>query len=65
MSTSMSTPQELFVHELGDILFAEQTIANMLPKLAKEATDNELVAGFERHLQETEEQIENLSLIHI
>lgn len=63
MSTSMSTPQELFVHELGDILFAEQTIAKMLPKLAKEATDNELVAGFERHLKETEEQIENLKQV--
>ena len=38
----MSDPRELFLHELGDLLFAERTIEKALPKLANEATNAEL-----------------------
>ena len=33
----MTDPRELFLHELGDVLFAEQTLVKALPKLADEA----------------------------
>ena len=38
----VSDPQDLFVHELKDILFAERTIEKALPKLAREAKDSQL-----------------------
>ena len=35
----MTDPRELFLHELGDVLYVEQTLVKTLPKLQKEATD--------------------------
>ena len=40
--TQMNNPKELFLHELGDVLYAEQTLVKTLPKLQEEATDGEL-----------------------
>jgi ferritin-like metal-binding protein YciE len=60
MPESMETTRELFVHELGDILFAEQTIVKMLPKLKSEATDRALSKGFEKHLAESQKHVENV-----
>jgi ferritin-like metal-binding protein YciE len=56
----MSEPRELLLHELGDLLFAEQTLVKALPKLAEEASDEELRAGFESHLEETRQHVRNL-----
>ena len=39
LSTQMSDPRELFLHELGDVLYAEQTLVKALPKLKEEASD--------------------------
>lgn len=60
---TMSEPRELFLHELGDMLYAEKTIEKALPKLQKEATDSELARGFEHHLDETKGHIENLERV--
>ena len=35
-------PRELFLHELGDVLYAENALVKALPKLAQEASDEEL-----------------------
>ena len=51
----MNDPRELFLHELGDILYAERTLGKALPKLAQEATD-----AFEKHLSETEQHVTNI-----
>jgi ferritin-like metal-binding protein YciE len=59
----MTEPRELFLHELGDLLFAEQTLVKALPTLAAEASDEELKAGFESHLQETRQHVENLKAV--
>jgi ferritin-like metal-binding protein YciE len=59
----VSDPQDLFVHELRDILFAERTIEKALPKLAREATDTQLKADIEHHLEETRQQIGNLEQV--
>ena len=57
---SMSTPRELFVHELGDLLYAEKKLVKTLPKLASEASDEELRAGFESHLDQTKGHVDRL-----
>jgi ferritin-like metal-binding protein YciE len=59
----MNNPRELFLHELGDMLFAEKAIAKTLPKLREEATDDELRESLERHLGETRQQIANLEAV--
>ena len=63
MAQKMADPRELFIEELGDLLYAERAIEKTLPKLAKEATDPELREGFEHHLDETREQIANLEQV--
>jgi ferritin-like metal-binding protein YciE len=56
----MDKPRDLFMHELGDILYAERTLVKTLPMLAEEATDSQLVAALEKHLAETEGHVENV-----
>jgi ferritin-like metal-binding protein YciE len=60
MPTKMDDPRELFLHELSDLLYAENTLVKSLPKLAKEASDRELQKGFEAHLEETRKHVDNL-----
>jgi ferritin-like metal-binding protein YciE len=51
---------DLFVHTLRDIYYAEKQIAKNLPTMADKASSPELKAGFETHLDETKGQIERL-----
>ena len=46
----MTSPRELFVHELKDVYYAEQAITKALPELASEASDRELTKAFQHHL---------------
>ncbi|HZN22280.1 MAG TPA: ferritin-like domain-containing protein [Gaiellaceae bacterium] len=59
----ITKPEELFVHELQDMYYAEQTLTKVLPKLASQSTDRELSKAFTSHLAETKEQIENLEQV--
>ncbi len=43
----------LFLHELGDILYAERKIVTMLGQLLDTTSDAELREGFARHLEQT------------
>lgn len=54
--TTIATLDDLFVHGLKTIYYAERQIAETLPKMISMATDPELRAGFEQHLRETEQQ---------
>jgi ferritin-like metal-binding protein YciE len=54
---------ELFHDTLKDIYFAEKKILATLPKMAKAAQSEELKAAFEKHLTETEGQIERLEQV--
>jgi hypothetical protein len=56
----MSEPRELFLHELGDVLYAERTLVNIVPTLQEEALDEELAVGFEEHLDETRQHVKNV-----
>jgi ferritin-like metal-binding protein YciE len=60
---SEKTLEDLFLDTLKDIYYAERQITKALPKMAKAAKSEELRAGFEMHLQETEGQIERLEQI--
>lgn len=57
---SLSTPQDLFVHELADAMSAERIILGMLPELAKEAKHPELKKAFQEHETETRQQVKNI-----
>ena len=57
---AMTDPRDLFLHELGDILYAERVLVRALPTLQKEATDKELAAGFKNHLAETRQHVANV-----
>lgn len=53
-SKDIKTMDDLFVHTLRDIYYAEKQIVKNLPKMIDKATDPELRKGFEKHLVETE-----------
>jgi ferritin-like metal-binding protein YciE len=54
---------DLFHDTLKDIYFAEKKILATLPKMAKAAQSEELRTAFEKHLTETEGQIERLEQV--
>lgn len=57
------TLHDLFHDTLKDIYFAEKKIMSALPKMAKAAQSEELRAAFEKHLEETEGQVERLEAV--
>lgn len=54
---------DLFVHTLQDIYYAEQQITKALPKMISKVTTPELKQGFEKHLGETRNQIKRLEQV--
>ena len=56
----IKTLDDLFVHTLRDIYYAEKQIEKALPKMVEKATDPALKAGFEKHLSETAGHIQRL-----
>ena len=59
----LSNLKDLMMHDLKDIYNAEGQLAKALPKMAKAATNPELKAAFEAHLEETKVQIERLEQV--
>ncbi|TPJ51474.1 ferritin-like domain-containing protein [Mesorhizobium sp. B2-7-1] len=55
--------ESLFMDGLKDIYYAEKKILKTLPKLAKAAESEQLSAAFEKHLAETEGQVDRLEQI--
>ncbi|MBA2537788.1 MAG: DUF892 family protein, partial [Actinobacteria bacterium] len=59
--SELTTPRDLFLHELGDILYVEEKLEQeVLPKLIEEVTDEEFKKGLEQHLTQTRSHIENV-----
>jgi ferritin-like metal-binding protein YciE len=59
--SDITTPRDLFVHELGDILYVEQQLTqDVLPKLIEEVESGEFRQGLERHLEQTRGHVTNL-----
>ncbi|MBA2742061.1 MAG: DUF892 family protein [Actinobacteria bacterium] len=60
----ISNPKELFLHELGDILYVERNLAEeTLPKLIGEVSDEEFKSGLENHLEETKQHVTNVEQV--
>jgi ferritin-like metal-binding protein YciE len=55
--------RKLYVDELKDLYSAEKQILQALPKMAKKATNPALRQGFEKHLEQTREQVARLDRI--
>jgi ferritin-like metal-binding protein YciE len=58
-----SALMKLFEDELKDIYWAEKALTKALPKMAKNATSEELREAIENHLAETEEQVQKVEQV--
>ena len=56
----IKTLDDLFVHQLQDIYYAEKQLVKALPKMAEKATDKQLKDGFVTHLEETKTHVQRL-----
>ena len=59
-SKDIKSLDDLFVHTLQDIYYAEKQIEKSLPDMIEKATNTELTNGFKKHLEETKGQIQRL-----
>lgn len=62
-SSDIKTMDDLFLHTLQDIYYAENQIAKSLPDMISKATDSQLREGLEMHLEETRGQILRLEQV--
>jgi ferritin-like metal-binding protein YciE len=59
----IKTMDDLFVHQLQDIYYAEKQLVKALPKMAEKATDPMLKQGFLTHLEETRVHVQRLEQV--
>lgn len=62
-SKPIKTLDDLFVHMLQDVYYAENQIVKALPKMIDKATDTQLKQAFRSHLTETQGQVERLKTV--
>jgi len=62
-SKEIKTMDDLFVHTLRDIYYAEGQILHALPDMIEKAHDAQLKQGFETHLRETENHVKRLEKV--
>jgi ferritin-like metal-binding protein YciE len=62
-SKDIKSMDDLFLHGLQDLYYAENQILKALPKLIDKATDAALKQGFKAHLGETEGQVKRLEQV--
>ena len=54
---------DLFLHTLQDVYYAEKTIVKSMPKMSKKVTSPELKKAFDKHLEETKGQVTRLETV--
>ena len=59
----MKTMDDLFLHTLQDIYYAENKIVKSLPEMIDNATDAQLKQGLQAHLGETEGHVKRLEQV--
>src|SRR5512132_1015722 len=59
----IKTMDDLFVHQLQDIYYAETQLLKALPKMAEKATDQQLKQGFLTHLDETKTHVQRVEQV--
>lgn len=62
-SKDIKSMDDLFLHTLQDVYYAENQIVKALPKLIDKATNRELSTGLRNHLAETENQVKRLEQV--
>jgi ferritin-like metal-binding protein YciE len=62
-SKEIETMDDLLLHGLKDIYYAENQIVKSLPKLIDKATNRDLSKGLRDHLEETKNQITRLDQV--
>jgi len=62
-SKDIKTMEDLFLHTLQDIYYAENQIVKYLPQMIEKATNRELGSGLRNHLRETENQVARLDKV--
>jgi len=62
-SKDIQTMDDLLLHGLQDIYYAENQIVKSLPKLTEKATNRDLTKGLKDHLDETEKQVARLEQV--
>ena len=60
---NLKTLNDLFVHQLRDIYYAEKQIVQALPDMIEKATDPGLKQGFQTHLGETKNHVKRLEQV--
>ena len=60
---SLETPRDLFVHELSDMMSAENIVLKMLGALQTETGNADVRAAVKHHETETRQQIKNLEKV--
>jgi ferritin-like metal-binding protein YciE len=63
LSKPIKTLNDLFVHTLQDVYYAEQKITKALPKMIAKVSDQQLQSAFLTHLAETEHHIERVEQV--
>lgn len=63
LSKDIRAMDDLLLHGLQDIYYAEQQITKALPKMIELATNRDLTQGLKNHLEETNKQIERLDQV--
>lgn len=63
LTKDIQTMDDLFLHGLQDIYYAENEVIKALPKLIDKATNRDLAKGLRDHLKETENQVERLDQV--
>ena len=59
-SSDIKTMDDLFLHTLQDIYYAEKMIVKSLPEMIENASDSQLKQGLQSHLSETSEHVRRL-----
>jgi len=59
----IKTMNDLFVHQLQDIYYAEKQLVKALPKMAEKAANSQLKQGFLTHLDETKTHVQRLEQV--
>jgi ferritin-like metal-binding protein YciE len=62
-SKDIKNMDDLFVHTLRDIYYAEKQIVKALPDMVEKASDPQLKQGFQTHLRETENHVKRLEQV--
>ncbi len=63
LSKPIKNLDDLFVHTLQDVYYAEQRITKALPTMIEKVSDTQLQEGFRSHLEETKNQIKRLEQV--